>query len=82
MIVSKSYDTSLACILTKVVCVAVVIPLTLMIESNFSSASRCSIDKVRLAEFAGDTLEIKCELITDSQLNCSVYIPEGQSNGF
>lgn len=33
------------------------IPLTLIMESSFSSASRCSIDKVRLAEFDGDTLK-------------------------
>lgn len=44
-------------ILTNVVCVAVVIPLTLIIESNLSSASRCSTEMVRLAEFAGDTLK-------------------------
>lgn len=33
------------------------IPLTLIIESSLSSASRCSTDGVRLAEFDGDTLK-------------------------
>lgn len=46
--------------LTNVVCVAVVIPLALMMESNLSSASRCSIEVVRFAELAGDTLK-HCE---------------------
>jgi hypothetical protein len=39
-----------------VVCVAVVIPLTLIMESNFSSAVLWSKDVVRFAEFDGDTL--------------------------
>lgn len=44
---------------TKVVCVAVVIPFTLMMESSLSSASRCSTVVIRLAELAGDTLKTK-----------------------
>lgn len=39
---------------TNVVCVAVVMPLMLIIESSFSSAS---LLPVRFAEFAGDTLK-------------------------
>lgn len=38
-------------LLTKVVCVAVVIPFTLMTVSNFFSGARCSI------AFTGDTLK-------------------------